>query len=272
MSARAVVAPLEPGWILLDGLPLFHRTGGPAAGGGEPVVHVHGFGISGSYLEPTAALLAARWRTYVPDLPGTGRSIRPPQPLDIPGMAAALLRYCDAVGLGRVSLVGNSLGCSVIVEVASRWPDRLARVVMVSPAGGPANRPIWRALGQMAMDGVREPPAMAALATRDYLRFGVRQSWALVKAMTTYPTLERLRDLAAPTLVVAGRRDPLVHPERVRVFAGLAHVDAVVVPGAHALNFTAPELIARLVDAHLDGRDVITAAPEAERLPVPQEG
>jgi pimeloyl-ACP methyl ester carboxylesterase len=36
---------------------------------------MHGFGISGTYLEPTAALLAPHYRTFVPDLPGMGRSI-----------------------------------------------------------------------------------------------------------------------------------------------------------------------------------------------------
>jgi pimeloyl-ACP methyl ester carboxylesterase len=265
---RPVVAPLEPGWVLVDGLPMYHRTGGVDHDGGGPVVHVHGFGISGTYLEPTAALLATHRPTYVPDLPGTGRSIRPPRTLDIAGMAGWLMRYCDVLGLDRVALVGNSLGCAVIVEVAARWPDRLASAVMVSPAGGPANRPVWRALGQMAVDGLREPPGMVALATRDYLRFGIRQSWSLLQAMTTYPTLERLAHLAAPTLVVGGVRDPLVRQDRVGVFAGLPHIDVVVVPGAHALNFTAPRLIAELIDAHLDGRDV-AVCPGATRLAVP---
>ena len=50
----------------------------------DAIVHVHGFGISGTYLEPTAALLAPRHRTYVPDLPGMGRSMRPDRPLDLP--------------------------------------------------------------------------------------------------------------------------------------------------------------------------------------------
>jgi pimeloyl-ACP methyl ester carboxylesterase len=271
-TARAADGPLQPGWVLVDGLPVFHRAGGPPDGAGEAVVHVHGFGMSGTYMEPTAALLAAHRRTFVPDLPGAGLSIRPPIGLDIEGMSSALMRYCDALGLDRIALVGNSLGCAVIVDVASRWPDRLASAVLVSPAGGPANRPVWRAAGQMALDASREPPAMVAIATRDYLRFGMRRSLALLRAMTAYPTLERLRDLAAPTLVVVGQRDPLVRRDRVGVFAGLPHVDVVVVPGAHALNYTAPAVVARLVEAHLDGVDVAASVPGVERLAVPTSG
>jgi pimeloyl-ACP methyl ester carboxylesterase len=69
--------------------------------------------------------------------------------------------------------------------------------------------------------------------------------------MTRYPTLERLHYLAAPTLVVAGARDPLVRIDNIRRLANQPNVRAVKVPGAHALNFSAPDLIAGLIDAHL---------------------
>lgn len=248
--ARRPVAPLEPGWLVVDGLPLYHRqcqTAGPDA---PAMVHVHGFGISGSYLEPTAALLAPDHRTFVPDLPGMGRSLRPEQPIDLPGLARALIHYCEAVGVERATFVGNSLGCPIICEVATAYPERIERAVLVSPAGGPNNQPLPRALRQLLVDATREPPAMAPIAVRDYLRFGVLQGLRLFAAMTRFPTLERLQHLQMPTLVIAGERDPLVRVDRVTRFAGLPHVDAVVVPGAHALNFSDPELIAGIIRAH----------------------
>ncbi len=257
---RRPVPPLVPGWVIVDGLPIFHRLcvdAGPAA---DAIVHVHGFGISGTYLEPTAARLAPRHRTYVPDLPGMGRSIRPPRPLDLPGLARALIAYCDAVGVERATLVGNSLGCPIIVEVATAFPDRIERAVLVSPAGGPNNQPLGRVIKQMLLDGIREPPSMLPIAVRDYLRFGVLQGLSLFTAMTRYPTLERLPNLVVPTLVIAGERDPLVRIDRVHVLAVLPHVDAVKVPGAHALNYSAPELIAELVEAHLAGAPLSTPA------------
>jgi hypothetical protein len=64
-------------------------------------------------------------------------------------------------------------------------------VVLVSPADGPNNQPLPRALGQMTIDGVREPFKMARVATRDYLRFGVLQSLSLFQTMVRYPTLPR---------------------------------------------------------------------------------
>jgi pimeloyl-ACP methyl ester carboxylesterase len=173
------------------------------------MVHVHGFGISGTYLEPTAALLASHYR---------------------------------------------------IVEVATTFPDRIQRAVLVSPAGGPNNQPLGRAIGQMAMDGLREPPSMLPIATRDYLRFGVLRSLSLFRAMTRYPTLERLHHLVVPTLVVAGVRDPLVRIANAPRLAVLPHVDAVRIPGAHALNYSDPQLIAELIEAHIAGEPLVTQA------------
>src|SRR4051794_34996961 len=249
---RSTTPPLEPGWVLVDGRPVFHRTFHPPRPT-SPIVHVHGFGISGTYLEPTAALLARRHDTYVPDLPGMGRSIPPDAPLDLPGLARAVVSYCDVVGVERATFVGNSLGCPIIVELATTFPDRIERAVLVSPAGGPNNQPLVRALGQMAVDGLREPLSMVPIAVRDYLRFGALQSLSLFKSMTQYPTLERLPNLSVRTLVIGGERDPLVNIDRAFVLSVLPHVDVVQVPGAHALNFSAPELIAELIDAHGQG-------------------
>jgi pimeloyl-ACP methyl ester carboxylesterase len=87
---------------------------------GVPIVHVHGFAISGEYLMPTARLLARRRGNLVPDLPGYGRSKRRAHVLGIPELAEA--------------------------------PERVHRLVLVSPAGGVQNRPLVRALGQLVLD------------------------------------------------------------------------------------------------------------------------
>jgi pimeloyl-ACP methyl ester carboxylesterase len=266
---RTPVPPLRPGWVLVDGLPVYHRFCVDAGEDADAIVHVHGFGISGTYLEPAAALLAPNFRTFVPDLPGMGRSIRPEHGLDLPGLAKALMAYCDAVGVARPILVGNSLGSPVIIEVATAFPDRIQRAVLISPAGGPNNQPLGRAVGQMVMDGFREPPSILPIAMRDYLRFGVIRSLWLFRAMTRYPTLERLPNLVAPTLVIVGVRDPLVRIANAARLAVLPHVEAVGVPGAHALNFSEPRLIVELIEAYLAGEPLVTpTGPRSAAFPI----
>jgi pimeloyl-ACP methyl ester carboxylesterase len=50
-------------------------------------VHLHGFGMSGAYLVPTAKRLAGEFHTFVPDLPGFGHSGNSALPLDVTDLA-----------------------------------------------------------------------------------------------------------------------------------------------------------------------------------------
>ncbi len=61
------------GRVRLGGRDLFYRVSeGPADA--VPILHVHGFAISGAYLMPTARRLVRHGVNLVPDLPGYGRS------------------------------------------------------------------------------------------------------------------------------------------------------------------------------------------------------
>ncbi|MEV8213813.1 alpha/beta fold hydrolase [Leifsonia sp. NPDC077715] len=204
---RRPASGLAERWTTVDGVDVFYResVSPPDA---PAMMHVHGFGLSGRYLLPTAERLADDFHTLVPDLPGFGRSGRAPHGLDIPDLAHAAARFLDDRGIEKVTLVGNSMGCPVILEFAHHYPERIERAVLVSPAGGVHNQPLRRAVGQLSRDGVREPPRMVTVAAPDYLRFGVPSTVRMFRALTQYPSLSRLLDLRIPTLVVVGERDP----------------------------------------------------------------
>jgi pimeloyl-ACP methyl ester carboxylesterase len=249
----------DHGWVSeylrVEGRPVYYRRS--VGGSGVPIVHIHGFAISGAYLMPTARVLAGRWVNVVPDLPGYGHSERRDHVLDIPALAGALLAVLDALGIDRAVLVGNSMGCPIGLEVAHEAPDRVHRLVLVSPAGGVQNQPLPRALGQLAMDVVRESPRMLPVALPDYLRFGPVNGLRLFHELTLFPSLERLLRTPVPTLAVLGGRDPLMPaPARVREVARLApeHVAvALVERAAHAVNFSHPRELAQAIGAWLDG-------------------
>jgi pimeloyl-ACP methyl ester carboxylesterase len=267
--SRTPLAPLTGGFIDVNGVRFYHRVCERAGPHAPAVVHLHGFGISGSYLEPTAVLLSERARHYIPDLPGTGRSARSAHGPDILSSMHDLLDYCDAIGVERATFVGNSLGCVTLLELADSHPDRVEGLVFVSPAGGPNNQPLVTAIGQMTIDGLREPLALARIAIRDYFRFGLLRSLARFRAMTRYPTLDRLALLDRPVLVVVGRHDPLVDMDRIRLlFGGRDGMSAVVIDGAHALNFTHPVTVAALISAHLDGTPLDDVAIPSDSIEI----
>ena len=248
--------PLAGRWTTVAGLRVFSRVAETSETSATPIVHIHGFAISGRYLEPTAARLASHYPTYVPDLPGHGYSEKPPQPLGIPEQADALAGYLDAVGVPRAVVLGNSTGCLVAAEFAHRYPDRVECAILVSPAGGRHNRPLARGLVQLARDGLREPPSLARIAVPDYIRFGLVNSVQAFRRMTRYPTVERLKHVPVPFLAVIGTRDPLISNSQLeRIFRSPDDIDLVrQVDAAHAINFSHPETLSRIVDAYLRGQ------------------
>jgi pimeloyl-ACP methyl ester carboxylesterase len=253
----------EAGWqelvVEVQGRPVFVRRG-PEVPGSIPIVHVHGFAVSGSYLLPTARALAGRATTLVPDLPGYGRSAAWGHALGIPSLAWALLEVLDALSLERVVLVGNSMGGPVSLEVAHSAPDRVAGVVLASPAGGMHNQPLARALVQLARDVGRESPRMARVVLPDYLHFGPMNALQLFGELVRFPSLERIVRTPVPTLAVIGTRDPLMPPPwRVREVGRLAPPNltiAVIEGAAHAMNFSHPGELAHVIGSWLDGREI----------------
>ena len=233
---------------------------------GVPLVHVHGFAISGAYLMPTARALAERGVNVVPDLPGYGRSERRDHVLDIPELAGTTLAILDRLEVDKAVLVGNSMGCPISLEVAHAAPERVHGLVLVAPAGGAHNQPLGRALGQLATDALREKTSMLPVAVPDYVRFGPLNGLRLFRQLTRFPSLDRLLSAPVPTLAVLGLRDPLMPPpERIREVARLAppHLTvAIVDKAAHAVNFSHPTELAGVIGAWLDH-----AIGDSSRLP-----
>lgn len=223
---------------------------------GVPLVHLHGFAISGAYLMPTARILATRGVNVVPDLPGYGRSERRDRVLGIPELAEATIAILDRLDIDKAVLVGNSMGCAISLEIVHEAPERVHRLVLVSPAGGAHNQPLGRALGQLARDGFRESLRMFPVALPDYVKFGPLNGLRLFRELTHFPSLERLLHTPVPTLAVLGVRDPLLPPpDRIREVARLApeHLAvAVIDAAAHAVNFSHPVELAGVIGVWLD--------------------
>ena len=247
-------------WTTIDDVDVFYRES-PNPPDGPVMMHLHGFGLSGRYLLPTAEALADEFHVLVPDLPGFGRSGNAIEPLTVPELAHAAAAFLDTQGIEKVTLVGNSMGCPVIVEFAHLYPHRLERAILVSPAGGMHNQPLPRAVRQLMHDGLREPVKLMRVAVPDYLRFGVPSTFRMFRALTQFPSLDRLLALDVPTLVVAGTRDPLLpDPARIREVAGqIEHrVVFVAIDGAaHAINFSHPGELANVIRQFMADKPIV---------------
>ena len=109
------------------------------AGDGPPLVMLHGSGpgVSGwSNFKGNLPVLAERFRTIVPDMPGFGRSGRRQYEQAYPRVAADSVRFLlDQLGIERTSLLGNSMGGYAAAEFALAHRDRIDRMVLMGPGG-----------------------------------------------------------------------------------------------------------------------------------------
>jgi pimeloyl-ACP methyl ester carboxylesterase len=271
VTSRDEPAPLQERWAIVRNQPIFYRAADPQPDG-PTILHLHGFAISGSYMVPTARELSTTFGTYVPDLPGFGRSLPPDHPLTIPELADTLAAFLDAVEVDRATILGNSLGCAILASFADRHPDRIDRAILVSPAGGLHSRPLARAIWQLALDAPREPLSMATVAVPDYLHFGMVDALRLFIAMTRFPALETLVHLDLPILAVLGTRDPLLPPpSHIRKVIDHMQTDAtvaVIKDAAHAINYSHPRELAAIVSQFMTDADVVGPIDMPDTAPV----
>ena len=86
---------------------------------GRPaVVLVHALIVSSRYMVHILKQLARYYWIYAPDLPGISKSEKPSRPLDLAGLSSALPAWMDAVGLKGTVLIGNSMACQIIANLA----------------------------------------------------------------------------------------------------------------------------------------------------------
>ncbi len=189
--------------LLLGGLRVRYYE----AGSGPAVVLVHGAGASGKIWRKQFGPLSDRFHVIAPDLPGFGWSGFSPAIANVCGYSGFLLSLLDALEVDAASLVGSSMGGWVSCCLAAARPDRVERLVLISPGG------LY----------LPEAPPMPIPRLLEYITsyYPEEGSAELTKALKTINSLwrssgfapdvkEMLPAIKALTLVVWGDKDPVI--------------------------------------------------------------
>ena len=242
-------------------------------GRGGPLVYLHPAG--GMHWDPFLADLATDHTVYAPEFPGTT-----PADADavhvLDDLFDVVLAYEEAIrglGLTGATVIGQSFGGMLAAELAAVFPELFAKVVLLDPVG------LWRADHPVSLDFVAGPPeqipgllfhdlsspgAQAMLtppADREAaLDATVGLVWAIgctTKYLWPVPDKglsKRLHRISAPTLVVWGEQDALVHPVYAEEFRNrIADCRVVMVPDCgHIPQLEQPEIATEAVRRFLD--------------------
>ena len=236
-----------------------------SAGRGPHVVYLHSF-HEGSGWSPFLDRLAARYTVHAPLHPGVAGSAGLETLEDVFDLTLAYEELLDALGIGTVSLVGHFFGGMVAAELAAVFPERVGRLVLVSPLGlwrddAPSEDllilpredlpavlfrdPASEAARRWAAGPAREEENLAAQIE------SIQRRAAMAKFVWPIPDKgikKRLHRISAPTLVLWGDADhanPVVYAEEwQRRVKGAA---LSLLPGGHMVLHEAPDAAAATV-------------------------
>jgi pimeloyl-ACP methyl ester carboxylesterase len=210
--------------VTVAGIRMHYLAEGPA--GGQPVVLVHRLGSRAEdWADLAPYLVRAGYRVYVPDLPGYGRSQKPPDfSYSIHDEAAIVASFLDALGLKQVDLGGWSMGGGIAQHVAFDHPNRIRKLMLFDAAG--LNEPVVfdtrlftpenaEQLSQFEALLSPHPVEAPRFITRDILKYFQRNGWVIKRAMASILTRKDATDailpqLKMPVLIVWGAEDRIL--------------------------------------------------------------
>lgn len=119
----------------VDGRTIAYVDTDPTASERPVMVLVHGLGSNLSLWRDHIDAFAETHRVLALDLPGFGMSDKDDVPATMDFFAETVAEFLDARGVDRVVYVGVSMGGQIGLTFALAHPDRVERMVLVSPAG-----------------------------------------------------------------------------------------------------------------------------------------
>jgi 3-oxoadipate enol-lactonase len=185
---------------------------------------------------------ARRHRVLVPDLPGHGRTPLADEPLTVAGMVEAAAAVFDDAGLSSAHVVGSSMGGGVALRLAHERPDLVDRLVLFRIGYRRETKDVatelslddpayWERLGLDEWLARVHEPQGGPEAWQDVVHRAAHLSREDPDAHSL--TEEDLAGIQAPTLVVAGDRDPIVPVEEaLAMYRAIPEADLWIIPHA----------------------------------------
>jgi 3-oxoadipate enol-lactonase len=245
-------------------------------GSGSPVVLLHPFPVHHEFWLPAVQLLTYRYQLILPDLRGHGDSGAGEGPATMDKHAADVARILDHLQLGRVPLLGVSIGGYVLFEFWRRHSARVAALGLCNtkaPADSPEARVGRLRAAADVLEKGTEPffqsmvPKLIGKTTRESRPDLVEGALRMMRKMSagnvaqvqrgmaerpdSVPDLKRIN---VPTLIMTGDEDILTgHAEAELMHRNISGSELKIVPHAgHYLPWEQPAEVGKLLRQFFD--------------------
>jgi len=225
--------------IVVNGLKTAYHAGGL---GPKPLLFVHGWASSGRMWLRSMWAFRHEYRMWAIDLPGCGASASPDMAWrSIERYTDHLAAFCEALDIRPYAVIGHSMGGRIAFDFARRYPDRVEKLVAISPAltgrlgynldlllvGGLVGsamkflRRLWPIATAETMSLYWAPKYLGSEAvkrtTTDMRRVSWETATGSLRAMVRQDFSPKLAEVPHPTLLIHGQRDYTVPPDDSRI-------------------------------------------------------
>lgn len=217
-------------------------------GAGEPLLLLHGNGGSIQNFVYQIPELSKRFKVIAVDSRAQGKSTDSDQEITYALMASDMSALIDRLNLGSVDVVGWSDGGNIGLELASARPQQVKKLVTF---GANYTHENYAAPPDNVTMDANDPRLLKTTPVMEEYKKGMDKLSPVVKEkladlMEKYPnlTVEQLKQIKAPVLVVVGDRDAINLDQTVSLFKSLPHSQLFIVPGAsHLVPAEQPGLV-----------------------------
>ena len=253
-------------------------------GRGKPVILLHGWLGSWGLWQDTMGFLGRYYRTYALDFWGFGESGKKRETYAVQDFVGLVDQFMEQLGIANAPLVGHSMGGTVSLSVAIKYPERASKVVVVgSPIVGSSlalplkwagYRPIafmlfnmmgaFRFAVKAASPLICRDKRFAEMMDRDLSRTTVESFLRSIASLRRTDLRPMLDQIKVPAMGMYGDRDVIVHPRQWEPMKkGIAHAHIERFPSAgHFPMLEEPQNFSERLKSFLD-RDELVSVPKA---------
>ncbi|HBA84514.1 MAG TPA: hypothetical protein DCZ95_10510 [Verrucomicrobia bacterium] len=241
-------------------------------GAGEPIVCMAGMAASHDSWTPARAELARHFRVVTFDNRGIGQTDAPDAPYSIDQMADDTAALIDALALHSAHIAGQSMGSGIAQSLAVRHPQRVRKLILCNPftrisetalfvfrtnahllrEGAPASLAFEVILPWLFSDAFFQDQTKVratieltrALPPQQTLQAFERQ----IDALAAFDSEKMLKNISAPTLIIAGAHDLMTPADAARAMAQrIPHARFETVAAGHLSIVESPAVVSKLI-------------------------
>lgn len=216
--------------------------------GKQEIIFIHGWQQNSKSFLPLAPFLYRQFKLYLLDLPGFGKTPLPTNLSSSADYARLISQWLQEKQINKPVVVGHSFGGKIAALLASQYPQKLDKLILIAPSGIPHPR-WWYPLSAKIPSKIKqklEPVTRAFFTSRDFKEAGPLQP--ILANIVKEDLRSAFANIHAPTLIIWGKDDqelPLADGQKINRL--IPNSQLKTIPAGHFPFWDQPEKTAQII-------------------------